>query len=91
MREIREATEKLAIAISEWEAALNLEYIRRKQSMHRAGNLFPAHHALIGMQEDLKQLMGTGFFPKIHAITINSAWGAWRPISKKRINHARPK
>jgi len=90
VRDLETATRKLAIALSEWERAVNEEYRLAKKSLELAGNYFPQRNAQIAIQEELKQIVVAGSFSNVQCGGINAAWSAWRPPQNSRSLTYRP-
>ena len=87
MRDLESATKRLAIALSEWERAVNEEYRLAKKSLDLAGNYFPQRNAQVAVQEELKAIIVAGSFSSVQCAGVNAAWSAWRPPQSRPMTY----
>ena len=79
MRELETAVRNLAVALSEFQRALNEEYRLITKSLDANGDLFPKRSGKIELQKGLEKITSSGKFTSIQAGGINGAWRAWAP------------
>lgn len=86
---LQESTEQLAIALKNWERAVNEAYKKELEEQKKGIFPFPHRQAQITLQERLKKLCKNSTFTSVQATAIQSAWQAWRPPQKKPISPRR--
>lgn len=84
MRDLETAARNLAVALSEFQRAVNEEYRLVSKTLTANGDLFPARNAQIAVQDSLKRITSSGTFSSMQAAGINAAWRAWQPLQKAR-------
>jgi len=86
---LRESTEQLAIALKNWERAVNEAYKKELEEQKKGIFPFPHRQAQITLQERIKKLCKSSTFTTVQAAAIQSAWQAWKPPQKKLVRPQR--